>query len=89
MKKKEEKLREMPCPSEKKTCHVIPEGKFQYNYNILSFPMKLLACSIQFFTDSMKMFSQSARDISELLGISLVCTSRFKPGARAGDSHRR
>jgi hypothetical protein len=27
MKKKEEKLREMPCHSEKKTCHVIPEGK--------------------------------------------------------------
>ena len=54
IKKKEEKLREMPCPSEKKTCHVIPEGKFQYNYKILSFPMKLFACSIQFFTDSMK-----------------------------------
>jgi hypothetical protein len=27
MKKKEEKLREMPCHSEKKTCHSIPEGK--------------------------------------------------------------
>ena len=56
MKKKEEKLREMPCPSAKKSCHVIPEGKFQYNYKILSFPMKLFACSIQFFTDSMKCF---------------------------------